>query len=202
MISLEERPVMPGGHPREAERPPQRLVFERLDEAGLPQREGASDLPIRRLSTLLSDDQGNVYIARWQGESLPPSYAYEAYVFLEKYSIPQQQIVWSVQINAEPMASDRAERLRLGLTSAGIRIEIERWTEADPEDSSHETRLVVQSILFDTVTGALAGEDLFEDSNRAIVRDPEVVLGDRTYAISSHLGIRRSCIGLTEIEGS
>jgi len=148
----------------------------------------------------LSDDQGNVYITRWQGEMVRPSYTYEVYLFLEKYSILQQQILWSVQVNAEPIASDQAGKIKLSLTSSGIRTEFDRWVEVDPDGPDRETQRRVQASTFDSATGMLVGEELFEDPNRAIAQATEVVLAGRRYAISSRLGIRDNCVGLTALE--
>jgi hypothetical protein len=200
LVSIEERPVILGGQPKEAERPPQRLIFERLDAAGMPLEESVIDHPIRRLLTLSGDDQGHVYIARWQGEMVPPHYHFEAHLFLEKYSIPEQQILWSVQVNAEPAARDRLEKLELRHTPSEVRIEFERWITMEPDDPRGASQLRVQASTFDSASGRRIGDELSDDPARHAPQTHEVVLSGRRYAISTRLGFHRNCVGLTALE--
>ncbi len=196
LVSIEERVQIMGRQPREEERPPQALVFEPLDEHGVPRSEGSHRHPIRKLQNLLVDDEGNVFLIRWQAG---PAWIYQIRQgkrILEKYSILERRILWSVPLDdaTVPEYSQRASRLALG--KRGIRFESDHLVPID--EAKRESKRVWRAQIYDRTSGDYLGDEISPVPNLNYDARDEIEIAGRRYAVSKH-GWLRECLEVTPI---
>lgn len=192
LVSIEQRVQIMGGQPREEERPPQALVFEPLDQDGTPRSQGAHRHPIRKLQNLLADDEGNVFLLRWEAS---PTWRYGRRL-LEKYSIPERRIVWSVPLDDDPISEYPQHTSRLALGKTGIRFEASHSVPIDK--ARRESKRKWRARIYDRTNGAYLGEEISPVPNLDPDARDELEIAGRRYAVSKR-GWRKKCLEITPI---
>ena len=197
LVSIEERETIYGGQPAEEERPPHALVFEPLDEHGIPQAEGSHRHHLRKLKNLLADGDGNVYLVRWLAG--PRRFAQSRYGdrLLEKYSIRGRRILWSTRIDDIPVQEYHQRHSRLVQGESGIRFEEDHPIPID--EDGRELRNMWRARIYDRTSGAVVGEEAFPPPSLNLDRRSELEIGGTRYALRKR-GWRRECLDITPVD--
>ncbi len=196
LVSIEERVRIMGGQPREEERPPQALVIEHLDEDGTPRSEGAHRHPIRKLQNLLSDDQGQIFLVRWQAGPMSLYQSRYGHRLLEAYSIAERRILWSVRLDDDPVPEHAQRPSRIALGKSGIRFETDYLIPLD--DVGREFKKKWRARIYDRTSGAYVGEEISAVPKLDLDRREELAIAGQRYAVSKR-GRRKDCLAITPI---